>query len=126
MPKTPIMTREDSFKLRALQVLNLRYIIESDIKGSYKRRILELHPDRHPESKGDSNKLLEYENKLKAVNQSYDLLMDVIQGIQIKTGKFSLLEDTDLIQSILPESVKPTPLGKTSLELWIETYGDII
>jgi len=44
----PIVTREDSLKERALEILNLRYPIESDIKSSYKKRIFENHPDRHP------------------------------------------------------------------------------
>ena len=126
MSHAPIITREDSLKERALQILNLRYIIESDIKTSYRKRILEYHPDRHPEANGNSDKLLEYENKIKVVNQSYELLLDVLHGIQINISKYSLLEDTDLVQSILPENVKPVPLGKTELELWTENYGDML
>jgi hypothetical protein len=126
MSSTPIITREDSLKERALQILNLRYIIEFDIKSSYRRRILENHPDRHPEAKGNPDKLLEYENKIKAINQSFELLLDVLHGIQINISKYSLLEDTGLVQSILPENVKPTPLGKTALELWTENYGDML
>ena len=126
MPKSPIITREDSLKERALQILNLRYVIESDIKSSYKSRILEYHPDRHPEAKGSSKKLVIYENKIKVINQSYELLLDVLQGIQINISKYSLLEDTGLVQSLLPDNVKPTPLGKTALELWKENYGDML
>jgi len=125
MSNTPRITREDSLKDRALQILNLKYIIESDIKSSYRRRILEYHPDRHPEVKGKSE-LLEYENKIKVTNQSYDLLLDVLHGIKINISKYSLLEDTDLVQSILPETVKPIPLGKTEMELWIEKYGNML
>jgi hypothetical protein len=126
MSHAPIITREDSLKERALQILNLRYIIESDIKTSYRKRILEYHPDRHPEANGNSDKLLEYENKIKVVNQSYELLLDVLFCIQINISRYSLLEDTGLVQSILPENVKPTPLGKTALELWTENYGDML
>jgi hypothetical protein len=126
MSNTPIITMEDSLKERALQILNLRYTIEFDIKSSYKRRVLEYHPDRHPEAKGNPDKLLEYENKIKAINQSHELLMDVLHGIQINISKYSLLEDTGLVQSILPKNVKPTPLGKTALELWTENYGDML
>jgi hypothetical protein len=126
MSNKPIITREDSLKERALQILNLKYVIESDVKSSYKRRIMEYHPDRHPEAKGNSDKLLEYENIIKVINQSYELLLDVLQGIQINISKYSLLEDTDLVQSILPENVKPVPLGKTALELWKENYGDML
>jgi hypothetical protein len=74
MSNTPITTREDSLKERALQILNLRYPIEPDIKSSYKSRIFECHPDRHPEAKENSAKLLEYENKIKVINQAYELV----------------------------------------------------
>jgi hypothetical protein len=126
MSNTPIITRDDSLKERALQILNLRYPIEPDIKSSYKRRIFEYHPDRHPEAKENSAKRLEYENKIKVINQSYELLRDILYGIQINISKYSLLEDTGLVQSLLPENVKPTPLGKTALELWTENYGDML
>ena len=126
MSNTQIITREDSLKERALQILNLRYPIEADIKSSYKRRIFEYHPDRQSEAKENSDKLLEYENKIKVINQSYELLQDILHNIKINTNKYSLLEDTILVQSILPENVKPTPLGKTEKELWIENYGDML
>lgn len=126
MPNTPIITREDSLKERALQILNLRYPIESDIKSSYKKRVFEYHPDRHPEAKGNSDKLLENENKIKVINQSYELMQDFLHGIHIDPSKYSLLEDTALVQTILPQSVKPAPLGKTTLELWTENYGHMI
>jgi hypothetical protein len=126
MSNTPKITREDSLKERALQILNLQYVIESDIKTSYRKRIFEYHPDRHPEAKENSDKLLEYENKIKVINQSYELLLDVLHGIQINISKYSLLEDNGLVQSILPEKVKPAPLGKTELEIWTEKYGDML
>ena len=68
MSNKPIITREDSLKERAWQILNLKYDIESDIKSSYRKRILEYHPDRHPEAKGNSDKLLEYENIIRVIN----------------------------------------------------------
>jgi hypothetical protein len=126
MSNTSIVTREDSLKERALQVLNLKYPIEADIKSSFKRRIFEYHPDRHPEAKDNSDRWLEYENKIKVINQSYELLLDVLRNVQIDIVKYSLLEDTGLVQSILPENVTPMPLGKTAKELWIENYGDML
>ena len=125
MSNTSKITREDSLKERALQILNLRYIIESDIKSSYKRRIWEYHPDRHPEAKARA-KLVEYENIIKVINQAYELLLDVLRGIQINISKYSLLEDNPLVQSILPANIKPVPLGKTAMELWTENYGDML
>jgi hypothetical protein len=88
--------------------------------------IFEYHPDRHPEAKENSDKLLEYENKIKVINQSYELLLDVLHSVQINISKYSLLEDNGLVQSILPEKVKPAPLGKTELEIWTEKYGDML
>jgi DnaJ-class molecular chaperone len=67
----PIVAREDYLKERALQILNLRYPIESDIKSSYKRRIFEHHPDRHPETKDNPNKVAEYEKQ----NQGYQSII---------------------------------------------------
>lgn len=119
-------TREDSLKTRALQVLNLRYLIEDDIKGSYRRKIVECHPDKHPEHKGDLEKREEYENKMKVINQSYELLLDLLQGIKIDRSKYALLENTDLVQLVLPQEVKPVPLGKTEREIWKERYGNVI
>lgn len=120
------ITREDSLKERALQILNIRYPIETDIKDSYKRRTLEYHPDRHPNAKDNLEKLKEYENKMMIINQSYELLMDVLGGQSIDINKYHSLEDTALVQSLLPEDVKPAPLGKTKLELWTDNYGNLI
>jgi len=124
MSSKSIVTREDSLKERALQILNIRYPIEDDIKGSYKRRIFEYHPDRHPETKDDPDALKVYENKIMLINQAYELLLDVLSKVQIDLGKYCLLEDVALVQSLLPENIKPAPIAKTEQELWIEKYGD--
>lgn len=102
----------------------MRYLIEPDIKGSYKRRIFEYHPDKYPEAKDNPDKLEEFQNKIKVINQSYELLLDVLRGVQIDLSKYFLLEDTGLVQSVLPQNVKPIPLGKTELELWTEKFGN--
>jgi hypothetical protein len=122
----PIVAREDSLKERALQILNLRYPIESDIKSSYKRRIFEHHPDRHPETKDNPNKVAGYENRIKVINQSYELLRDILCGVQIDRSKYCLLEDTALVQSKLPANMKIIQLGKTEQELWIKKYGNMM
>jgi len=121
----PTVTREDSLKERALQILNLKYPLESDIKSSYKRRMLEYHPDRHPET-GDNPNAKEYEKKTKVINQLYELLLDILGGTQIDSSKYCLIDDTALVQSLLPENIKPVPLGKTEQELWMERWSSII
>jgi hypothetical protein len=126
MSNKEIATREDSLKIRALQVLNLRYLIENDIKGSYRRKIVECHPDKHPEHKGDLEKREEYENKMKVINQSYELLLDCLQGTKIDRSKYALLENTEMVQLVLPQKVKPVPLGKTEMEIWKERYENVI
>lgn len=122
MSNTSMVTREDSIKERALQILNLRYLLEPDIKGSYRRRLFEHHPDKHPEAEDNPGKLGELQNRIKVINQSYGLLLDVLRGSRIDLRKYSLLEDTGLVESVLPQNVKPVPLGKTELELWKEKF----
>jgi len=126
MSSKPTVTREDSLKERALQILNLRYLIEHDVKASYRNRILQYHPDKHPEDKGNPNKREEYKNKMMVINQAHELLLNLLQGIKIDRSKYSLLENTGLVQSVLPQNVKPAPLGKTEMELWKERYKDMI
>lgn len=116
-------TRVDTLKERALQILNLRYLIKSDIEFSYKKRIFKNHPDRHPETKGSIEKFKAYEDRIKLLNQAYELLIDVLNNQQIDQSKYCLLEDTDSVQLLLPENIKPVPLGKTEQELWVEKWG---
>ena len=124
MSNMPIGIIEESLKERALQILNLRYLVEPDMKGSYRRRIFEYHPDKHPEAKDNPDRLEELQNRIKVINQSYELLLDVLHGVQIDLSKYSLLEDTDLVQSVLPQNVKPVPLGKTELEFRKEKFRE--
>jgi hypothetical protein len=126
MSNKPIETREESLKERAMQILNLKYPILADISDAYKRRTLTYHPDRHPHAKDDPEKLKEYENNTMVINQAYELLLDTLSSQPIDLSKYQLLEDTNLVQSLLPENVKPVPLGKTDQELWVERWGGII
>jgi curved DNA-binding protein CbpA len=126
MSGKPMVTREDSLKERALQILNLRYLIEQDIKASYRRRILEYHPDKHPEDKEKPNKREEYKNRMMVINQAYELLLDSLQDIKIDRSKYPILENNSLVQLLLPHNAKPTPLGKTEMEIWKEKYENII
>lgn len=126
MSSKPTDTREDSLKERALQILNLRYLIEEDIKASYRRRILEYHPDKHPEDKENPTKREEYKNIMMVINQANELLLDLLQDIKIDQGKYSLLENTSMVQLVLPQNVKAAPLGKTKMEIWKERYDNII
>ncbi|MCW4019324.1 MAG: J domain-containing protein [Candidatus Bathyarchaeota archaeon] len=112
-------------KERAMQILNLRYLIEVDVRSSYKTHAFENHPDRRPEINSASDALV-YEQKIKVVNQAYELLIEVLNGVNIDLTKYAMLEDTDLVQSVLPKDVKPAPLGKTDQELWMERYGNLI
>jgi len=118
------LTKEESLKERALQVLNLRYLIEDDIKASYRRKIFTYHPDRHPETKNDPVQLKSYEEKIMVINQAYELLQELLCQPPINLSKYCLLEDTALVQSLLPETEKPVPVGKTEQDIWIENYKD--
>jgi hypothetical protein len=60
------------------------------------------------------------------VNQSYELLLDDLHHQPINLDKYRLLEDTALVQSLLPEKVKPVPLGKTEQELWLDRCRNLI
>ncbi len=123
MNKLPL-TREESFKERALQILNLRYLNETDLKASYKRRIFDHHPDRHPETKENTEQFKEYEKKIMVINQAYELLQDVLGKMPIDLAKYCLIEDTTLVKSLLPKEVNPAAIGKTEQELWIEKFKD--
>ncbi len=60
------------------------------------------------------------------LNQAHELLLDLLQNTKIDRSKYPLLENTSLVQLLLPHDVKPTPLGKTEMEIWKERYGNVI
>ena len=71
-------------------------------------------------------KLQNMKNRTKVINQSYELLRDILCGVQIDRSKYCLLEDTALVQSKLPANMKIIQLGKTEQELWIKKYGNMM
>ena len=112
MPKDKMISRKESLKMRAKQILNLRYPIEQDVKNAYYSRANTYHPDK---PKGSTR-------KMQLLNQAYGILLDESPNLD----KYKLLEDTELVQSFLPAGIKPTPLGKTYIEFWKERYSDKI
>jgi curved DNA-binding protein CbpA len=124
MSKKRIVTWNDSLKERAFQILNLRYLIKQDIQASYRKRILTYHPDRHPENNDNPHQREESTNRMMVINQAHELLLDLLQNNTIDRRKYPLLENTSRIQSLLPQNVTPTPLGKTEMEIWKERYGN--
>jgi hypothetical protein len=112
LSKYKVISREESLKMRARQILNLRYSIRQDIENLYRRRANIYHPDK-PEG---STK------KMQLLNQAHDILLDKNPDLE----KYKMLENTKLVQSLLPAGIKPTPLGKTYIEIWKERYGEMI
>lgn len=112
MSKDKIISKEESLKMRAMQILNLRYLIKQDIENSYRRRSNIYHPDK---PKGSTE-------KMQLLNQVHDILLDENPDLE----KYKMLENTKLVQSLLPAGIKPVPLGKTYIEIWKERYAEVI
>lgn len=98
------MFREDSLKKRALQVLRLKPgATRSEIKKSFWKLALRHHPDRTEEgSAGD--------RRMKLLVQAYELLAE---NTHVDPSKYRLLEDDELILSILPKGTGIEPLRPT-------------
>lgn len=97
--------KEDSIKRRAEQILGVdSEASEDEIKRAYRRLVLKYHPDRNPE---DHNSM----KRMQLITQAYDLLL---KGIDYDDPKqYELLEDEELIRSILPKGIEPEPLGES-------------
>ncbi|MGB9659975.1 MAG: DnaJ domain-containing protein [Nitrososphaerales archaeon] len=97
--------KEDSIKRRAEQILGVDSdASEDEIKRAYRRLILRYHPDRNPKNHNSMK-------KMQLIAQAYDLLL---KGIVYDDPKqYELLEDEELIRSILPKGVEPEPLGES-------------
>jgi hypothetical protein len=92
-----VMFREESIIARARQVLGIANDREPKIKQHFLTRIAKYHPDkRGPRSKEHAEVLIE----------AYQVLTG-----RIKPSECPLLENDDLVASLLPAGVKPVKLG---------------
>lgn len=103
------MFKEESILRRAQQLFGIRSgASRKEIRESYRRLSLRYHPDRNP---GDPSST----RKMQLIQEAYELLLE--GQAQHSDLQKSLLEDDHLFTSILPEGVKPEPLGE-SYEVW--------
>ncbi|MGQ9468368.1 MAG: DnaJ domain-containing protein [Nitrososphaerales archaeon] len=98
--------KEDSIRKRAEQILGVDSdASEEKINKAYRRLILKYHPDRNPKDH-DSIK------KMQLIAQAYDLLLrGMVYDDNLK--RYELLEDDELVRSILPKGVELEPLGES-------------
>ncbi|MCP8323784.1 MAG: DnaJ domain-containing protein [Candidatus Methylarchaceae archaeon HK02M2] len=96
--------KEDSIRIRAEQILGLdSYAKEEDIKNAYRKLTLRYHPDR--DSKDHS-----LMRKMQLIVQAHDLLLKgMVYDDNLR--QYELLEDDELVRSLLPEGEEPEPLG---------------
>ncbi|MFH0896878.1 MAG: J domain-containing protein [Candidatus Bathyarchaeota archaeon] len=99
------MFREDSIIARAKQVLNVEDYIESNVKKNFYSRIAKYHPDKHGSDTTEQAKVL---------IEAYDVLTSRAKPLECK-----LLEDDDLVASLLPKDMKPVKLG-VRYEDWLK------
>ena len=99
------MFRDESIIVRAKQVLGVEDNPASSVKKKYFLRITKYHPDKHGTSCTEQAKVL-----IKAYK--------VLTG-RIKPSDCRLLENDDLVASLLPKGVKPAKLG-VKYEDWLK------
>ncbi len=101
--KWRLLFREDSLQKRALQVLRLKpNATRSEIKKSFWKLALRHHPDRTKEG-------LAGDKIMQLLVQAYELLTETY----VDPSKYKLLEDDELILSILPKGTRIEPLRPT-------------
>ena len=89
--------REESIIARAKQVLGIKKLSESNLNKSFHSLITKYHPDT-----GDSQR----EEQAGALIEAYKVLSGKIKPLECR-----LLENDELVSSLLPEGVGPVELG---------------
>jgi len=96
--------REDSLKRRAFQVLQLKPEANiSEIKKQFWKLSLKYHPDR-TKKKPAANR------KMQLIIQAYELLT---KDTYIDSSKYKLLEDDELILTVLLKGTRIEPMHPT-------------
>jgi curved DNA-binding protein CbpA len=102
--KRPLLFREDSLKKRAFQVLRLEPKANiSEIKKQFWKLSLKYHPDRI-KVKPAAN------SRMQLIVQAYELLT---KETYIDPSKYRLLEDDQLILTVLPKGTRIEALRPT-------------
>ncbi len=98
--------KEESIRIRAEQILGLDSdASDEEIKRAYRRIALKYHPDRDLKDHSLTR-------KMQLIVQAYDLLLKgMVYDGNLKYYK--LLEDDELVRSVLPKGVEPEPLGES-------------
>jgi len=105
------MSREESILARAKQILGVEES-QNQLKKNFFSRIAKYHPDKCGSSCSERAKVL---------IESYNVLTGRAKPLECK-----LLEDDDLVASLLPKGVKPEKLG-VKYEDWLkENFYDFV
>lgn len=100
-----LIFREDSIIARAKQVLWVEDDLESSVKKKFFSRIFKYHPDKQGSL---------YTEQEKVLIEAYEVLTGKVKPFDCK-----LLEDNDLVASLLPKGEKPVKLG-IKYEDWLK------
>jgi hypothetical protein len=107
-----MMFREESIRARANQILRVEKASKSLIKKHFTSLIAKYHPDKC------GSPCIE---KAKVLIEAYDVLMGKVAPLNCK-----LLENDDLVASLLPKGVIPVKLGVRYEDWLIENFYDFV
>ena len=111
-----MMFREESIKARAKQVLGIKDFSESDLKQAFNSLIRKYHPDtRNSECTGQT------EEQAKLLIEAYKVLSGKTNPLECK-----LLENDELLSSLLPDGVRPVELGVKYEDWVIDRFYDFV